>query len=257
MNLLEETLNYLQRELLMSRSKKRRHEQYGDPEDNNKIEPTFYGRKQPKRLQAQTEAQGQYISNILTKDITFGVGPAGTGKTYIAASLAAEALMDNKINSIVVCRPMNGCDEDMGFFPGTITEKYEPWMEPIIDVLEYKLGKSQVHMYLKNGKISAKPLMTMRGKTHRDSWVILDEAQNTTPKQMKMFITRIGEGSKVIIDGDLEQSDLVDRRGDPIENGLADAINRLRRLPEVGLVTFEEEDIVRHGLIRKILQAYR
>ena len=218
---------------------------------------TFYDKSNQFRpVQARTETQGQYIACILSRDITFGIGPAGTGKTYVAAGLAAEALNKGTINSIVICRPMVGCDEDMGFLPGNQQEKYDPWVEPVISVLEQKLGKSQVRMFLKNGNIQAKPLMLMRGKTHERSWVILDEAQNTTPEQMKMFLTRIGEGSKVIIDGDLTQSDLRDGRGVRIRNGLEDALQRLRRIPEIGVVEFTMDDIVRHGLIRKILEAY-
>lgn len=207
-------------------------------------------------VSALTEAQGHYITNILNKTITFGVGPAGTGKTYIAAALAADALASGDAESVVICRPMVGCDEDMGFLPGREDEKYLPWIEPLIDVLEERLGKSQVHMYLKNGRIQAKPLMLMRGKTHKDTWVLLDEAQNTTPNQMKMFLTRVGEGSKIIIDGDLQQSDLRDKRGVVQQNGLEDAVWRLQGIADIGIVEFDMADIVRHGLVREILEAY-
>lgn len=219
--------------------------------------PPRVTRRNLKPLQAMTEAQGHLITSILTRDITFTTGYAGTGKTYLAAALAAEKLMDGEIERIIICRPMQSCGEDMGFLPGDLNEKYAPWVQPVMDVLEERMGKTCAEYMVKIGRIQWQPLQFMRGKSLKDSWVILDEAQNTTPEQMKMFLTRIGEGSKMIINGDIDQSDLLDRHGVAQLSGLADAIDRLYGLPEVGHVNFELEDIVRHGIIRKILQRYR
>lgn len=212
--------------------------------------------RKPKPLSAQTEAQGQMISQIQTKDITLVTGPAGTGKTYVAASLAAEMLSNKQIDKIILTRPMVACGEDMGFLPGEKEEKYAPWVAPIMDVLEERLGKGYVEYLIKSKKIVTSPLQFMRGSSLKDSFIICDEAQNITPDQMKMFLTRIGEGSKMVIDGDMKQSDLIDRRGTRLISGLEDAVNRLRKIPEIGFVEFTREDIVRHGITRKILDAY-
>lgn len=214
-------------------------------------------RRNLKPLEALTEAQGHLITSILTRDITFITGFAGSGKTYIASALASEKLMDGEIDRIIICRPMQSCGEDMGFLPGDLNEKYAPWVQPVMDVLEERMGKTCAEYMVKIGRIQWQPLQFMRGKSLKDSWVILDEAQNTTPEQMKMFLTRIGEGSKMIINGDIDQSDLFDRHGAAQLSGLADAIDRLYGLPEIGHVNFELEDIVRHGIIRKILSRYR
>lgn len=246
----------------MSKRPRRRRKQQMEFEEHQELyeeEPiTFYQTKKKNRepLRALTEQQGQYISSIKTKDITFGVGPAGTGKTYIATMMAADALLEKKIEQITISRPMVACGEDMGFLPGREDEKYAPWIEPIMDVLEERIGTSQLRMYLKNGRIKLKPLMFMRGKTHRNSWVILDEAQNTTPEQMKMFLTRIGDGSKMIINGDISQSDIVDRYGKPKPNGLTVALDKLSLISRIGMIEFTREDIVRHGLVAEILRAY-
>lgn len=210
----------------------------------------------PKPVQAKTQAQGQLISQIVSKDITIVSGPAGTGKTYVTASMAAEMLAAGEIERIVITRPMVACGEDMGFLPGEMEEKYAPWVAPIMDVLEEKLGKGKVKYLLKAGQIVLSPMQFMRGASMKNSFVICDEAQNITPSQMKMFLTRLGEGSKMVIDGDLRQSDLKDSRGVEQISGLADAAKRLRSIPEVGFVEFERSDIVRHGLTRKILEVY-
>lgn len=213
-------------------------------------------RTAPEPLEALNEAQGQLIATIQTRDIVFATGPAGTGKTYITTSLACEALQRGEIHKFVATRPMVACGEDMGFLPGVEAEKYAPWVEPIMDVLEERLGKSHVEGLMKTGRIEFKPLMFMRGKDWKSTWVLLDESQNTTTQQMKMFLTRIGKGSKLIIDGDISQTDLTDRYGQAIRSGLLDASERLGRIPEVGHIHFTREDIVRHGLVRKILECY-
>lgn len=212
--------------------------------------------RKSKPLEAKTEAQGQLISAISSKDITFVNGPAGTGKTYVSATLALEALLSNKINKIMITRPMQACDEDMGHLPGEIEDKYAPWVRPVLDVFREHMTEGALGYALKMKKIEFCPLQFMRGSSFKNTWAILDEAQNVTPKQMKMFLTRIGEGSKLIIDGDVNQSDLMDGRGVYHLSGLEDAISKLKGVPEIGMVTFTRDDIVRHGLVRKILDRY-
>lgn len=204
-------------------------------------------------LQARNEAQGQMMATIQTKRVTFVIGPAGTGKTFVATSMAAEMLERGEIERLVIARPMVGCDEEIGFLPGTEQEKYAPWLDPFMDVLEGKLGKKKVETYLKYGKIVAKPLMMMRGSTFRNSFVILDEAQNTTEGQMKMFLTRLGNGSRVVIDGDVEQTDLPANK----KSGLADALSRFKGESSFGVVEFTEDDIERDPLVREIVKGYR
>jgi phosphate starvation-inducible PhoH-like protein len=212
--------------------------------------------KKVKPLQAMTEAQGQLISQIQSKDITLVTGPAGTGKTYVAAGLAAEYLDTKQVSKIIITRPMVACGEDMGFLPGEKEEKYAPWVAPIMDVLEERLGKGYVEYLIKSKRIITSPLQFMRGSSLKDAFIICDEAQNITPDQMKMFLTRIGEGSKMVIDGDMRQSDLVDKRGVRQLSGLQDAVQRLEHIPQIGFVEFDRADIVRHGITRKILDAY-
>lgn len=220
-------------------------------------ETTEYRPKREKEpLRAKNEIQGQLISTTITKDIVFVTGPAGTGKTYIPTALAAEFLSENKIEKLIIVRPMQECGEKIGFLPGELDDKYEPWVEPIIDVLNERLGKSHVKNLLRNNRIEAKPLSFMRGKSFNDAWVILDEAQNTTPEQMKMFLTRIGQNSKLIISGDIKQTDLKSYKGEIIESGLFRAINNLKDIPQVGFVEFGKEDIVRNDVIREIIDRF-
>lgn len=204
-------------------------------------------------LEARNEAQGQLISTLQHSRLTFIGGPAGTGKTFISTSVAVEALERGEIKRIIITRPMVGVDEDMGFLPGTEWEKFQGWVGPMLEVLEGKLGKKKVQSYVEYGIIVGKPLMMMRGSTFRDAFVILDEAQNTTPGQMKMFLTRIGEGSRVVIDGDADQSDLPAGK----LNGLADALYKLRESTQAHRFNFEEKDITRDPLVREIVKAYR
>jgi len=205
------------------------------------------------RLEPRNEKQDFMIKAIEDKRIIFVTGPAGTGKTFVATSLACEMLEAHLIDKIIIARPMVGCEEEMGFIPGTEFEKYSQWLGPFFDVLEGKLGKTKVESYFKFKKIVAMPLMTMRGATFRNAMVILDEAQNTTPGQMKMFLTRLGEGAKVVLDGDLEQTDLPKGK----ENGLADALNVLGHSTSAAFVEFNEDEITRDPLVRDIVLAYR
>lgn len=201
-------------------------------------------------LKAQNGAQGQYIASIHSNTITFGLGPAGVGKTYIAARLAAEALERGDTRRIIVTRPAVEAGESLGFLPGELDEKYAPWLRPVYDVLVEGLGSGHVDYMLKNGDIEALPLAYMRGNTFKDAWVILDEAQNTTPAQMYLFLSRIGEGAKVIVNGDLLQKDI------PGPSGLADAISKLKGLVGVSVCQFDADDIVRSGIVREIVRRY-
>lgn len=202
-------------------------------------------------LSAKSEMQGLYISTILHHDITFGLGPAGTGKTYVSTVMACEALEVGEIEKIVLTRPAVDT-ESFGALPGELDEKYAPYIAPFEDIFIKQFGKGKYEYLLKSKKIVAEPLAFMRGKTYENAWVLLDEAQNTTVTQMKMALTRIGEGSKMIISGDMAQNDLPRH----IPSGLNDAVERLEKLPEIGITTFEKEDVVRHGLISKILTQY-
>lgn len=213
--------------------------------------PQHRPRKRVKPLEAKTETQGLYISTILHHDITFGVGPAGTGKTYVAATLACEMLDAGEIDCIVLTRPAVDT-EKFGALPGELEDKYAPYIEPFKDVFKERYSDGKLEYLIKSGKIKAEPLAFMRGKTFKRSWVLLDEAQNTTPTQMKMSLTRLGEGSKMIISGDIAQNDLPNH----IKSGLNDAVERLRPVQEVGVVEFSKGEVVRHGLISKILECY-
>jgi phosphate starvation-inducible PhoH-like protein len=201
-------------------------------------------------IQALTKTQGAYINAILDNIITFGIGPAGTGKSYVAAGLAADMLREKKIDRIILTRPGVEAGEKFGFIPGELEEKYAPYIEPFRDILNERLGRSQVDYLIKHKRICAMPLAFMRGRTFKNCWAILDEAQNTTPGQMKLFLTRIGDNCKVIIDGDLEQKDIL------TQSGLADAVNRLKHTKKVGLIEFTVEDIVRSGIVKDIIRAY-
>jgi phosphate starvation-inducible protein PhoH and related proteins len=201
-------------------------------------------------LEAKTNTQKHYINSIRTFSLVFGTGPAGTGKTFIAAALAAQALLGKQADQIIVTRPAVEAGEHLGFLPGDIGEKYDPYLAPVRDVLNERLGKSHVQALIRAGRIEGLPFAYMRGKTFRDAWVILDEAQNTTPAQMKLFLTRIGENCKVIVNGDETQSDINGKCG------LTDAISRVSYIPSVKVVKFTKADVVRSGLCAEILQAY-
>lgn len=207
----------------------------------------------PKRvapLEPKNEAQKRYINAIKNFILVFGLGPAGTGKTYIAGAMAAQALSERRTERIIITRPAVDAGESLGFLPGELDEKYEPYIAAFRDVLNERLGKSHVDNLIKNGRIEAAPLAYMRGRTFKNAFVILDEAQNATPEQMKLFLTRIGEGCHVIVNGDESQ---VDIKG---LSGLIDAVQRLTKLASVKVIKFSTADIVRSGLVQEIVEAY-
>ncbi|ALS21311.1 PhoH family protein [Paenibacillus naphthalenovorans] len=205
-----------------------------------------------KPIRVKTIGQKQYVDEIRKKDIVFGIGPAGTGKTYIAVVLAVAALKEGKIKRIVLTRPAVEAGESLGFLPGDLQEKVDPYLRPLYDALNDVLGPEQVVKTMERGLIEIAPLAYMRGRTLDDSFIILDEAQNTTPEQMKMFLTRLGFGSKMVITGDVTQIDLP--RGK--SSGLVEAQRILRSIEEIGFISFDEQDVVRHSLVQKIIVAY-
>jgi phosphate starvation-inducible PhoH-like protein len=205
-----------------------------------------------KPIRVKTIGQKQYVSAIRKKDIVFGIGPAGTGKTYLAVVLAVAALKEGRVKRIVLTRPAVEAGESLGFLPGDLQEKVDPYLRPLYDALNDVLGAEQVAKSLERGLIEIAPLAYMRGRTLDDSFIILDEAQNTTPEQMKMFLTRLGFGSKMVITGDVTQIDLP--RGKT--SGLVEAQRILQGIEEIGFITFAETDVVRHSLVQKIIVAY-
>lgn len=201
-------------------------------------------------LEGKTPNQKRYLNAMQNFKLVFATGPAGVGKTFMCGTHAADLLRSQEIGRIVITRPAVEADESLGFLPGEIEDKFDPYLQPFKEVLERRLGKSQVAYMIKSGQIVASPLAYMRGSTFNDAFVILDEAQNTTPRQMKMFLTRIGQNCHVVVNGDMSQCDL---RG---PSGLEDAVRRVTHIPDVTHVTFDRRDIVRSGLVAEIVQAY-
>lgn len=201
-------------------------------------------------IEARTESQAHYIMNIESKQLTVATGPAGTGKTWVCAALAAESLQNGDCKKIVITRPVVEAEENMGFLPGDVSEKFSPYFTPFREVLEERLGAGHVKALLKAGHIEMAPLAYMRGRSFKDCFVVLDEAQNTTENQMKLFLTRMGENTKIVVNGDINQKDI------KAQSGLSDVINRFAKLPEIGHVHFDKADIVRSGLVQKIVEGY-
>ena len=227
----------------MSRKQKHQHPDIFDseaPSPRKKLSP----------LMPQTERQSQLLNCLVNKQLTFAVGPAGTGKTYIATRFACELLEDKEIEKIIITRPMVSAEDDIGFLPGKVEDKFAPYFAPIREIMNDHLGASHVQNLLKLGRVEIAPVGFLRGHTFKNCFVLFDEAQNTSPGQMKLFLTRIGEGATICVDGDLAQVDIDG------PSGLHDAVSRFGRLEEVGLVRFRNEDIVRSGLARKIVEGY-
>ena len=200
----------------------------------------------------RTPRQNGYIRALLNHDIVFGLGPAGTGKTYLAVAAAVDAMEKHQIERIVLVRPAVEAGEKLGFLPGDLTQKVDPYLRPLYDALYDLMGFDRVTKLLEKGLIEIAPLAYMRGRTLNGAYVILDEAQNTTPEQMKMFLTRIGFGAKAVITGDLSQIDLPKN----IKSGLKDAKEKLCDVEGLYFHTFTSEDVVRHPLVQRIVEAY-
>ncbi|MDN5664921.1 PhoH family protein [Psychrobacter celer] len=196
--------------------------------------------------------QQRYVKNVLSSDVSFGIGPAGTGKTYLAVACAVDMLERNEIERILLVRPAVEAGEKLGFLPGDLTQKIDPYLRPLYDALYEMLGFEKVGKLIERQIIEIAPLAYMRGRTLNNSFVILDEAQNTTPEQMKMFLTRLGFGSRAVITGDISQVDLP--RG--TKSGLAQAMDILSGIEEIHITKFDSKDVVRHQLVQKIVEAY-
>ncbi len=200
----------------------------------------------------RTATQAEYITQMMQNEMVFGLGPAGTGKTYLAVALAVSMMLEGAVDKIILSRPAVEAGENLGFLPGDLKDKVDPYLRPLYDALYEMLPAEQVDKKLALGEIEIAPLAFMRGRTLSNAFVILDEAQNTTPMQMKMFLTRLGENSRMVINGDLSQIDLP--RG--VISGMQDALDTLKGIKNIGSTTFTSKDVVRHGLVAKIVKAY-
>ena len=211
--------------------------------------PRTFGKKSitPKSLNQRT-----YVDAIERHDMVFGIGPSGTGKTYLAVAMAVDALLSKEVSRIILARPAVEAGERLGFLPGTLQEKVNPYLRPLYDALYDVLDPDRVERFLEKGIIEIAPIAFMRGRTLNDAFVILDEAQNTTSEQMKMFLTRLGFNSKAVVTGDITQIDLPDGR----RSGLIEAIEVVSRVPGISFVYFTERDVVRHTLVQRIIRAY-
>ena len=203
-------------------------------------------------LKPKTLGQKKYVESIRTNTVTLGIGPAGTGKTYLAVAMAVQAFKAHEINRIILTRPAVEAGEKLGFLPGDLQNKVDPYLRPLYDALFDMLGAETFQKYQEKGNIEVAPLAYMRGRTLDDSFIILDEAQNTTPEQMKMFLTRLGFNSKAVITGDITQIDLPDSK----KSGLIEAQRVLREVEDIASVTFTEKDVVRHKIVQDIIKAY-
>ncbi len=205
-----------------------------------------------KVLAPKTVNQRRYIEAIERNDLVFGVGPAGTGKTYLAVAMAISALLSKRVSRIILTRPAVEAGERLGFLPGTLQEKVDPYLRPLYDALYDMIDAEKIDKFLERNTIEVAPIAFMRGRTLNDSFIILDEAQNSTPEQMKMVLTRTGFNSKMVVNGDITQIDLPPGK----RSGLIDALEVLRGVPGISFVQFDERDVVRHNLVQRIVKAY-
>ena len=214
--------------------------------------PRGEGPRLPGRARPKTAGQRRYVAAIAANPITFGLGPAGTGKTYLAVAMAVEALTANRVKRIILTRPAVEAGERLGFLPGDLQAKIDPYLRPLYDALYDMLPADRVERLLEQGTIEVAPLAFMRGRTLNDAFIILDEAQNTTPEQMKMFLTRMGFNSKVVVTGDTTQVDLPGS----VQSGLKVARSILRDIEGISFIEFSKADVVRHPLVAQIILAY-
>ena len=224
----------------------------GNKEQIEELEDTIAVTKKGREVKPKTMGQKHYINLIRNNDITIGVGPAGTGKTYLAVAMAVRAFKKDEISRIILTRPAVEAGESLGFLPGDLKDKVDPYLRPLYDALFDMLGDEKCAKYLERGIIEVAPLAFMRGRTLDNAFIILDEAQNTTPEQMKMFLTRLGFGSKAVVTGDLTQIDLPSKT----RSGLIQAMDVLKDVDGVGINKFTEKDVVRHELVQRIIKAY-
>ena len=208
--------------------------------------------KKGKPVQPKTLGQKKYVDLIKSNDITFGIGPAGTGKTYLAVAMAVRAFKNDEVSRIILTRPAVEAGESLGFLPGDMRDKVDPYLRPLYDALFDMLGPDRFNKYLERGNIEVAPLAFMRGRTLDNAFIILDEAQNTTPEQMKMFLTRLGFSSKAVVTGDITQTDLPNNK----KSGLLQATKILKNVSGIGSMELTEKDVVRHELVQRIIRAY-
>lgn len=205
-----------------------------------------------KSIRPKTLGQKQYVESMEKNTIVFGVGPAGTGKTYLAVAMAVKAFKAHEVTKIILTRPAVEAGEKLGFLPGDMQEKVDPYLRPLYDALYDMLGADVFSKHMEKGSIEVAPLAYMRGRTLDDAFIILDEAQNTTAEQMKMFLTRLGFNSRMVVTGDITQIDLPDKR----RSGLIEAIKVLQDIDDIGIIRFTDKDVVRHKLVQQIIRAY-
>jgi len=222
-------------------------------EDVREVFEDVVWRHRGKKISPKTVTQKRYVDAIRECTVTFGIGPAGTGKTYLAMALAVAALSDRQVGRIILTRPAVEAGERLGFLPGTLLDKVDPYLRPLFDALYDMLDADRLASHMEKGIIEVAPLAFMRGRTLNDSFIILDEAQNTSPEQMQMFLTRLGFGSKVVVTGDITQVDLPREQA----SGLIQVQDILGSLDGVAFVRFGHEDVVRHKLVQRIVEAYR
>ena len=220
--------------------------------EQEKISDTILFSYKKKPIMAKTPTQKLYVETIKKNDITFGIGPAGTGKTYLAMAVAVSYLKQNKVSRVILTRPAVEAGEKLGFLPGTLEEKVDPYLRPLYDALYDMVDPEKVNDMIEKKVIEVAPLAFMRGRTLNDAFIILDEAQNTTREQMKMLLTRIGFGSKAVITGDITQIDLPKAS----QSGLIEAIKVLEGVKGIGFTRFSEKDVVRHPIVQRIIEAY-
>lgn len=225
---------------------------YMQEEDGQAEFSSIYIKTPKKQLNARTRGQGEYISMLQARDIVFAGGPAGTGKTYLAVAAAVQRFAGGEVERIILSRPAVEAGESLGFLPGDMRDKVDPYLRPLYDSLNDMLPADKVQKCIASGQIEIAPLAFMRGRTLKHACIILDEAQNTTKMQMKMFLTRLGEGAKMVITGDLSQTDLPEG----VESGFRDAMEKLKEIREIGIMQLTESDITRHRLTAKIVAAY-
>jgi phosphate starvation-inducible PhoH-like protein len=224
-----------------------------ESEDIRDVFEDVVWRHRGKKIAPKTVNQKRYVDAIRRHTVTFAIGPAGTGKTYLAMALAVAALAEKEVGRIILTRPAVEAGERLGFLPGDMLAKVDPYLRPLFDALYDMLDADRLAAYMEKGIIEVAPLAFMRGRTLNDSFIVLDEAQNTTPEQMQMFLTRLGFGSKIVVTGDPTQNDLA--RGE--RSGLADVVEVLPGIPGIEFVNFGSEDVVRHKLVQRIVSAYK
>ena len=219
----------------------------------NILEPEVVIKTMNRLISPYSPRQQAYVKMLYDKEMAFAEGPAGTGKTYLGVAVAVSMFLNHRVERIIFSRPAVEAGEKIGFLPGDMKEKIDPYMQPLYDALHEMLPADKIQKNIQNGIFEIAPLAFMRGRTLKNAFIILDEAQNATAMQMKMFLTRLGEGSRMVINGDLSQIDLPHNT----TSGLSDAIHKLKHIPDIGFMAFDEGDVVRHNLVAKIVSAYQ